>query len=72
MEELAMEAAGEGPVEVVVAHLAAPQRADHLASSLTERLGARLVGPVRCGQVGAALGAHVGPGMLAAVVSPAG
>jgi DegV family protein with EDD domain len=72
MEELAMEAAGEGPVEVVVAHLAAPERADHLASSLTERLGARLVGPVRCGQVGAALGAHVGPGMLAAVVAPAG
>lgn len=71
MEELAIEAAGDGEVEVAVAHLASPERAEALASSLRERLGDRLATPIRVGQVGAGLGAHVGPGMLAVVVTPA-
>jgi len=71
MAELAIEAAGEQRVEVSVAHLAAADRAERLASSLTERLGDQLATPVRCGQVGAGLGAHVGPGMVAVVVAPA-
>ncbi|WGL51155.1 DegV family protein [Nocardioides sp. BP30] len=71
MEELALEAAGDGPVEVAVAHLAAAERAERLADSLSTRLGDRLRSPVRCGQVGAGLGAHVGPGMVAVVVTPA-
>jgi len=71
MEELAVEAAGEDRVEVAVGHLAAAERAERLAASLTERLGDRLAVPVHCGEVGAALGAHVGPGMLAVVVAPA-
>jgi DegV family protein with EDD domain len=71
MEDVALEAAGDGAVEVAVAHLAAQERAERLASSLTERLGERLAVPVRCGQVGAGLGAHVGPGMVAVVVAPA-
>ncbi|WP_017935603.1 DegV family protein [Nocardioides sp. Iso805N] len=71
MAELAIDAAGEGPVEVAVAHLAAEDRAEHLAAALSERLAAQLALPVRCGQVGAGLGAHVGPGMLAVVVTPA-
>jgi DegV family protein with EDD domain len=71
MEELALEAAGDRPVEVAVAHLAAAERAERLATSLTERLGEQLAVPVRCGQVGAGLGAHVGPGMVAVVVTPA-
>lgn len=71
MAELAIDAAGEGPVEVAVAHLAAEDRAEHLAAALSERLADQLALPVRCGQVGAGLGAHVGPGMLAVVVTPA-
>lgn len=71
MVDLAVEAAGEGRVEVAVSHLAAAERAERLSSSLTERLGDQLAAPVRCGQVGAALSAHVGPGMVAVVVAPA-
>jgi len=71
LEVLALEAAGERSVEVVVAHLAAPDRAERLAQSLTEKLGDRLAAPVRWGEVGAALGVHVGPGLLAVVVAPA-
>lgn len=71
MAELAIEAAGSERVEVSVAHLAAADRAERLAASLTETLGDQLAAPVRCGQVGAGLGAHVGPGMVAVVVAPA-
>jgi DegV family protein with EDD domain len=71
LEALALEAAGERRVEVAVAHLAAPERAERLVASLTEHLGDRLAVPVRCGEIGAALGVHVGAGMLAVVVAPA-
>lgn len=79
LEELAVEAAevggesgGAGEVEVVVAHLDSPDRAEALREHLTERLAERLAGRVvRCGELGAVLGAHVGPGMLAVVVAPA-
>ena len=71
LEELAVEAAGEGPVDACVAHLASPDRAGQLASRLTERLAANLEGgDVWCGELGAVLGAHVGPGMLAVCVAP--
>ena len=70
LEELAVAAAGEGPVDVGVAHLAAEGRAgelaDRLAARLADNLGER---SVQCGEVGAVLGAHVGPGMLAVCVS---
>ena len=71
MEELAVTAVPEGPIEVAVGHLAAVDRAERLASALSERLGNRLAAPVHLGEVGAGLGAHVGPGMLSVVVSPA-
>jgi len=71
MEELAVEAAGEGAVEVAVGHLAALDRAERLGSLLTARLGDRLAVPLHCGEVGAGLGAHVGPGMISVVVAPA-
>lgn len=71
MAELAIEGAGSERVEVSVAHLAAGERAERLASSLADALGDQLAAPVRCGQVGAGLGAHVGPGMVAVVVAPA-
>ncbi|MEO9323585.1 DegV family protein [Nocardioides sp. C4-1] len=71
LAELAVEAAGDDAVEVSVAHLASSERAEHLATQLTERLGEQLVGDVGCSEVGAVLGAHVGPGMLAVCVAPA-
>jgi DegV family protein with EDD domain len=71
LEELAVEAAGERQVEVAVAHMAAPERAKALVGALTGRLAEQLATPVRCGEIGAALTAHVGPGVLAVVVAPA-
>jgi DegV family protein with EDD domain len=71
LEELAVSAAGDRPVDVAVAHLANPERAELLAGHLRERLAANLGDrEVVVGEVGAVIGAHVGPGMVAAVVSP--
>ncbi len=71
LEELAVEAAGDSPVDVCVAHLANPERADQLAAQLGERLAANLGGrELWCGELGAVLGAHVGPGMIAVCVAP--
>lgn len=71
LEELAVAAAADHPVDVSVAHLANSDRAqtlaDHLGRRLADNLGGRDV-PV--GEVGAVIGAHVGPGMVAVVVSP--
>ncbi len=73
LEELAVAAAGERPVDVGVAHLAAAARADQLVERLAIRLDDNLGGrEIHCGEVGAVLGAHVGPGMLAVCVSPRG
>lgn len=71
LEELAVEAAGDGDVDVAVAHLANPHRAESLAASLRERLVGNLGDrQVVVGEVGAVIGAHVGPGMVAVVVAP--
>ncbi|GAA4802115.1 DegV family protein [Nocardioides caeni] len=79
LEALAMEASGDGAVEVCVAHLTAPDRAAAMAERLTEAFGERLAGSavvaaeepaVRCVELGGVLGAHVGPGMLAICVAP--
>lgn len=71
LEELAAEAAGDLPVDLGVAHLAAAERAEQLVDRLTERLAENLQGrEIHCGEVGAVLGAHVGPGMLAVSVAP--
>jgi DegV family protein with EDD domain len=70
LEELAVDAAGSAPVEVAVAHLASPERAATLAERLAERLAPGLEGrPVLLGEIGAVLGAHVGPGMVAVTVA---
>ncbi|MCD0482707.1 DegV family protein [Streptacidiphilus sp. ASG 303] len=68
LEELAVERAGEAEVDVAVHHLAAEDRAEPLA----ERLRGRIPGlrDLYVGEVGAVIGAHVGPGLLAVVVSP--
>ena len=71
MEDLIVEAAGDQPVELCVSHLANPDRAGDLAGRLGERLAANLDGrEVWCGELGAVLGAHVGPGMVAVCVAP--
>ena len=71
LEELAVEAAGSSRVDVGVAHLAAADRAEAFAAKLTERLADNLEGrEAWCAEIGAALGAHVGPGMVAVCVAP--
>ncbi len=70
LEELAVDAAGSAPVEVAVAHLASEDRAATLAERLGERLATGLEGrPVHLGEIGAVLGAHVGPGMVAVTIA---
>jgi DegV family protein with EDD domain len=68
LEELAVLAAGDQRVDIAVSHLADPDR----AAALAARLGARVPNVVELvvTEVGAVIGAHVGPGMLAVVVSP--
>ncbi|MFN8189931.1 MAG: DegV family protein [Nocardioidaceae bacterium] len=72
LEDLAVAAADDRSVDVCVSHLASPDRAgvlaEHLASRLADQLGGR---EVWCGELGAVLGAHVGPGMVAVCVAPA-
>ncbi|GAQ63425.1 DegV family protein [Streptomyces scabiei] len=68
LEEIVAERAGSAPVDIAVHHLAAPER----ASALAERLRARLPGlaDLHVSEVGAVIGAHTGPGLLGAIVSP--
>jgi len=71
LEALAVAAAGDREVEVTVAHLASQERADALAARVGEQLADRLGDrKVRTTELGAVLGAHVGPGMLAICVAP--
>lgn len=67
--DAAIEAVGEGQVEVTVAHLAGADRARTLADRLAARLD--VAGEVAVAELGAVLGAHVGPGMVAVCVTPA-
>jgi len=66
LEALAVAAAGEGRADVAVHHLAAAER----AALLAERLRGRLprVRRFYASEVGAVVGAHVGPGVLGVVV----
>jgi DegV family protein with EDD domain len=66
--ELAAQAAGDGPVDLAVHHLAAAERANEVATRLRARIPqvARLL----VSEVGAVIGAHVGPGLLGVVVVP--
>ncbi|MEU6929419.1 DegV family protein [Streptomyces sp. NPDC046385] len=68
LEEIAVERAGAGPVDIAVHHLAAPDRAAALAERLRGRLPA--IEELQVSEVGAVIGAHTGPGLLAVVVSP--
>jgi DegV family protein with EDD domain len=64
---LAVEAADGADVDVAVHHLAAPERAKLVADSVTQRLAGR-VRHCWISEVGAAVAAHVGPGMAGVVV----
>ncbi len=68
--ELAVQAAGSDPLDLAVHHLGAADR----AVELVEQLHARLPMLKQCllSEVGAAIGAHAGPGMLGVVVLPGG
>ena len=66
LEALAVAAAGDGPADVAVHHLAAAERAALLAERLRRRLPQ--VRQFYASEVGAVVGAHVGPGVLGVVV----
>jgi DegV family protein with EDD domain len=64
----AVETAGEGPVSIAVHHLSAPEKADRLAAELRDRLPQ--LRELYVSELGAAIGAHVGPGAVGIVVAP--
>lgn len=66
LADLAADAAGDGPVDVAVHFLGKAER----ATQLSDRLRARLPGLRRMlvSELGAAVGAHVGPGVVGAVI----
>lgn len=68
LEEITAERAGAGAVDIAVHHLDAPDRAAALADRLRDRLPG--LGELYVSEVGAVIGAHAGPGLLGAVVSP--
>jgi DegV family protein with EDD domain len=70
LEEIVLAEAGDRAVDVGVQHLAAPERAEALAARLRGRLPG--VRDLHVAEVGAVVGAHVGPGMLGVVIAPAG
>lgn len=68
LEDLTVERAGQVPVDVAVHHLDNSRRAAELAGRLPARVPA--LNELLVIEVGAVIGAHVGPGMLAVVVAP--
>jgi len=71
LEELAFEAfeaAGESGVDIAVHHLDSQARANDLADRLRARVPSST--PVLLVELGAVVGAHVGPGTIAVAVSP--
>jgi DegV family protein with EDD domain len=68
LQEIVAERAGTSEVDIAVHHLAAPDRAATFAEKLRERVPGLL--DLHVSEVGAVIGAHTGPGLLGAVVSP--
>ncbi len=67
IEELVVERAAGRPCDIAVHHLDSAARAETLAGHLVARLADSRV---LVSEVGAVVGAHVGPGMVAVAVSP--
>jgi DegV family protein with EDD domain len=65
--QLTVRAAGDDPVDVAVQHLATPERAAEVVAQLKEALPN--LGQLYESEVGAVVGAHVGPGLLGVVVT---
>jgi DegV family protein with EDD domain len=68
--DLAVQAAGSAPFDLAVHHLGAAGRAADLVTQLHDRLP--MLSECLVSEVGAAIGAHAGPGMLGVVVLPGG
>ncbi len=70
LADLSVEAAGDGPVDVAVHFLGIADRATELSTRLRARLPSlrRMV----VSELGAAVGAHVGPGVVGAVIVRSG
>ncbi len=68
LEEIVAARSGTGRVDIAVHHLAAPERAALLSDRLRERVPGLV--DLHVSEVGAVIGAHTGPGLLGAVVSP--
>jgi DegV family protein with EDD domain len=64
----AVEVAGQGPVSVAIHHLAAAEKAERLAAEIRDRLPQ--LRELHVSELGAAIGAHVGPGAVGIVVAP--
>jgi DegV family protein with EDD domain len=64
---LAAAEAGEGPVDIAVHHLAAPERAEDVAGRLRTEIPD--IQALYVSEIGAVVGAHVGPGVIGVVVS---
>jgi DegV family protein with EDD domain len=67
LEALAAEAAGESTVDIAVHHLASQAKAAALADRLKEQVPA--LRRLYISEIGAVIGAHVGPGVLGVVVA---
>ncbi|MGW6195289.1 DegV family protein [Kribbella sp. NPDC055110] len=68
LADIAVQRAGDTPVQIAVHHLANLEKAQTLADNLSTRLPQ--ADEIVLREVGAVIGAHVGPGLLAVVVSP--
>jgi len=64
--QLTAEAAGSGPVDLAVHHLDTLERAELVAGQL--RAAVPQVGELRVAELGAVLGAHLGPGVIGTVI----
>ncbi|KQS66186.1 DegV family protein [Modestobacter sp. Leaf380] len=68
MVQRVVDTAGDRPVSLAVHHLAAPERAQQLADELIRRVPQ--LRELFVSELGAAIGAHVGPGAVGVVVDP--
>lgn len=66
LTQLSVAAAGSGPVDVAVHHLAAAARAEQVAEAL--RAGLPALGELHVAELGPVLSAHLGPGVIGTVV----
>jgi fatty acid kinase fatty acid binding subunit len=64
--QLTVAAAGSQPADLAVHHLAAPDRAAEVAARLRAEVPS--LGELHTSEVGAVIGAHIGPGVLGTVV----